>query len=95
MKVLALMGSPRKGGNTAALLAPFCEELCAGGAEVETVWLYERDIRPCLACRRCQEDWMVFGCGHGMTYSWFLTRYWTATASFWQHRFTPGTVRRP
>ena len=63
MKILVLMGSPRKDGNTAALLAPFCEELRAGGAEVETIWLYDRDIRPCLACRRCQEDWTVFGCG--------------------------------
>ena len=35
MKILVLMGSPRKDGNTAALLAPFCEELRAGGAEVE------------------------------------------------------------
>ena len=63
MKVLVLMGSPRKGGNTAALLAPFCEELRSAGTETETVWLYDRDIRPCLACRRCQEDWTAFGCG--------------------------------
>lgn len=56
MKALVLMGSPRKGGNTAALLEPFCQELRAGGAEAETIWLYDRDIRPCLACRRCQED---------------------------------------
>ena len=63
MNVLVLMGSPRKGGNTAALLAPFCEELRSAGAETETVWLYDRDIRPCLACRRCQEDWTAFGCG--------------------------------
>jgi multimeric flavodoxin WrbA len=62
MRALVLMGSPRKKGNTAALLAPFCGELEAAGLETETVWLYERDIRPCTACRRCQEDWTVFGC---------------------------------
>ncbi|MBP3510167.1 flavodoxin family protein [Oscillibacter sp.] len=62
MKALVLMGSPRKNGNTAALLKPFCEELENGGAEVETVWLYDRDIRPCVACRSCQRDWSVFGC---------------------------------
>ena len=62
MNVLVLMGSPRKEGNTAALLQPFCEELSAGGAKVETVWLYEKDIRPCLACRTCQRDWSIFGC---------------------------------
>ena len=61
MRFLILMGSPRKRGNTAALLEPFCEELAAGG-ETETVWLYDRDIRPCTACRRCQGDWGRFGC---------------------------------
>ena len=62
MKVLVLMGSPRKQGNTAALLLPFCEELESRRAETETVWLYDRDIRPCVACRACQKDWTVFGC---------------------------------
>ena len=62
MKVLILMGSPRKQGNTAALLEPFCGELRKGGAEVETLWLYDRDIYPCRACRQCQRDWTVFGC---------------------------------
>ena len=62
MKVLVLMGSPRKQGNTAALLRPFCGELENGGAEMETVWLYDRDIRPCVTCQACQKDWTVFGC---------------------------------
>ena len=62
MKALVLMGSPRKNGNTAALLKPFCKEVEDGGAEVETVWLYDKDIRPCVACRSCQRDWSVFGC---------------------------------
>lgn len=62
MKACVLMGSPRKNGNTAALLEPFCEELQKGGAEVGTVWLYGRDIRPCIACRTCQKDWTAFGC---------------------------------
>jgi len=62
MNVLVLMGSPRKEGNTAALLVPFCDELKAGGAEVETVWLYGREINPCIACRACQRDWSTFGC---------------------------------
>ena len=62
MKALILMGSPRKQGNTAALLEPFCGRLREGGAAVETVFLYDREIRPCLACRACQRDWNVFGC---------------------------------
>ena len=62
MRVLVLMGSPRKQGNTAALLEPFCEQLREEGADVETVWLYERTIQPCVACRNCQKDWTQFGC---------------------------------
>ena len=62
LNVCILMGSPRKQGNTAALLDPFCEELERGGAEVEIHWLYDMEIRPCLACRACQRDWSVFGC---------------------------------
>ena len=62
MRVLILMGSPRREGNTAALLKPFCEELERAGAELRTVWLYDQDIRPCRACRRCQEDWTAFHC---------------------------------
>lgn len=62
MKACVLMGSPRRNGNTAALLKPFCEELQKGGAEAEAVWLYDRDIRPCIACRACQKDWTVFSC---------------------------------
>lgn len=62
MRVLVLMGSPRKNGNTAALLGPFCEELERGGAEVEMVWLYDREILPCLACRSCQQDWSAPNC---------------------------------
>ena len=62
MKALLLMGSPRRNGNTAALLGTLREELEAAGMETETVQLYDRDVRPCTACRRCQEDWTVFGC---------------------------------
>ena len=62
MKALILCGSPRKNGNTAALLEPFVQELEQSGAEVETVWLYDLEIRPCVACRVCQQDWAVFGC---------------------------------
>jgi Multimeric flavodoxin WrbA len=62
MDVCILMGSPRKEGNTAALLGPFTQELEARGCRCETVWLYGRDLRPCVACRACQRDWTAFGC---------------------------------
>ena len=62
MKACILMGSPRREGNTAALLRPFTAELEAGGWETGTIRLYGRDVRPCTACRACQRDWTGFGC---------------------------------
>jgi len=56
------MGSPRKKGNTAALLTPFIEELEKTGAEVSCIRLYDKKIQPCIACRQCQNDWNIFGC---------------------------------
>lgn len=62
MRALLLQGSPRRNGNTAALLEPLREELEEAGLETETLRLCALDIRPCRACRRGQEDWTVFGC---------------------------------
>lgn len=62
MKTYILMASPRREGNTAALVAPFMDELKSAGHEAEMVWLYDKDIQPCLACRVCQKDWTKFGC---------------------------------
>lgn len=62
MQVCVLIGSPRKNGNTVQLLRPFVDELERGGAVCETIWLCDKDIRFCRACRTCQEDWSGFGC---------------------------------
>ena len=62
MKALILMGSPRKEGNTAALAAPFVDELKKAGTECTTFDVYDMDLRPCVACRTCQKDWTIFGC---------------------------------
>lgn len=62
MKCVILMGSPRKAGNTHTLLQPFMEELSAAGTEYELIWLHDKKILPCIACRACQSDWSIFGC---------------------------------
>ena len=62
MKYLILMGSPRKEGNTVSLVRPFMEELEKAGNEAEMIWLYDKEIHGCVACRACQKDWTVFGC---------------------------------
>jgi len=61
-KVCILMGSPHKNGNTAALLKPFTESLSTAGCACETVFLYDKNISPCVACRSCQQTWDSFGC---------------------------------
>lgn len=62
MKICVLMGSPRKNGNTAAIVGLFLDEMAKCGHEADMIWLYDKEIEPCLACRECQKDWTVFGC---------------------------------
>ena len=62
MKWCVLMGSPRKAGNTAALLGPFLEECGTMGVEAEVIWLYDRNINPCLGCMACQDVVGGLGC---------------------------------
>ena len=62
MKVSILMGSPRKDGNTNAILTPFIDEWKKNGNEADLFWLYDMDITGCVACRTCQKDWEGFGC---------------------------------
>ncbi|MDR2051579.1 MAG: flavodoxin family protein [Deltaproteobacteria bacterium] len=62
MKICILMGSPRKNGNTDALLSPFVEELDRARCAYSLFRLYDLKIAPCIACRACQQDWSIFGC---------------------------------
>ena len=55
MKVLAINGSPRKGGNTAHLIKHVFEELEREGIDTELVELSGHRIRGCIACYRCIE----------------------------------------
>jgi len=50
MKVMAFVGSPRKGGNTDILLDSFLEGAQSKGAETEKVYLYETEINLCQGC---------------------------------------------
>jgi multimeric flavodoxin WrbA len=53
--VVAVVGSPRPGGNTAALAAAALDELRSRGARCETVSLAEWSIAPCIAHDGCGE----------------------------------------
>ena len=62
MKYCILMGSPRKNGNTIKLLDAFIEELQLQQIQYDLIWLYDKHIEPCIACRECQKNWTIFGC---------------------------------
>lgn len=56
MKVLAIAGSPRRGGNTDTLLDQAIAGARSAGAEVDLVVLSKLKIAPCIACNRCFAD---------------------------------------
>ncbi len=55
-KILILLGSPRKKGNSALLAAQVSKGAKAKGAEVETVYLNGLNIKPCQGCEKCQQE---------------------------------------
>lgn len=55
LKVLAFNGSPRKGGNTATLLASLAEGVVEGGGEIEIIRTCKLAMQPCIACGGCDE----------------------------------------
>jgi multimeric flavodoxin WrbA len=52
-KILAVVGSPRKGGNTDVLVSKMAEGAGAAGAQVEVIRLGELQIRECDGCHAC------------------------------------------
>ena len=55
MRILAVSGSPRRGGNTDVLLDLAIAGARSEGAEVETVILNRLDVACCIECNRCFE----------------------------------------
>jgi multimeric flavodoxin WrbA len=54
MRMLAFNSSPRKTkSNTNRILLPFIEGAKEAGADVDLVYLYDRNIKPCLGCYNC------------------------------------------
>ena len=55
MKVVGIVGSPRRGGNTEILTQIALEEIKKEGIETELISLAEKRIAPCDGCRSCIE----------------------------------------
>jgi multimeric flavodoxin WrbA len=56
MKVVGFNGSPRKDGNTFALINRVCHELEKEGIETDIVQLSEKEIHGCIGCYKCSEN---------------------------------------
>jgi multimeric flavodoxin WrbA len=55
LRVLGLVGSPRKGGNTDLLVSRILAGAGASNHLTEKVYLYALGISPCVDCRSCQK----------------------------------------
>jgi multimeric flavodoxin WrbA len=54
-KVLVLLGSPRRKGNSAILADQITKGAKSAKAKVETIYLHGKTIEPCKACFTCQK----------------------------------------
>jgi multimeric flavodoxin WrbA len=55
MKVLGVVCSPRKGGNTEVMVQEALAGAQACGAETELVTVWDKDIKPCDGCLSCEK----------------------------------------
>jgi multimeric flavodoxin WrbA len=59
MKILALVGSPRKKGNTDLLVDAALAEAAKHGHKGRKLYLYDYEIKPCVDCRACKKGELV------------------------------------
>ena len=57
VRVLGIVGSPRRQGNTETLVDEVLRGAQEAGAQTEKVILNELEIAPCQACETCLETW--------------------------------------
>ena len=56
MRVLGIVGSPRKEGNTYELVKYTLNKINAGGIETEPIYLSGKNIQPCKGCDACRKN---------------------------------------
>ncbi len=55
MRVLGLVGSPRKDSNTDLVVSRILDGAAANNHAVEKLYLYGLDLKPCMDCRACKQ----------------------------------------
>ena len=66
MKILALIGSPRRGSNTATLVEQILRGSETKGHTSEKLYLYDYEISLCIDCRNCKRGNYVCTVNDGM-----------------------------
>ncbi len=56
MKILILNGTPRKGGNTQALVNAFTKGAEDSGHEVKEIDVYHKNVHECMGCEYCHKN---------------------------------------
>jgi multimeric flavodoxin WrbA len=64
-KVLILIGSPRKNGNT-SILAEHLVKFLSKDKKIKKLYLYDYNLKPCVDCRVCKKGEMVCALKDGM-----------------------------
>ena len=57
MKILAIIGSRRKNGNTSCLIQSLLAPAGKGGAQTETIFLGDYNFGGCTGCEGCRSSW--------------------------------------
>jgi multimeric flavodoxin WrbA len=55
MKILGLVGSPRKGSNTDLIVSAILEGGGANNHLTEKIYLYDFEVTPCVDCKACKK----------------------------------------
>lgn len=65
-KVLGVVGSPRSGGNSDALLRHILKGVHDKDIATEAIHLRDYSFEPCIGCERCRKDEICTGLNDGM-----------------------------
>ena len=54
LKIIGIVGSPRKDGNTEFMVKTALDEINKHGIETELITLHDKNISYCIGCDKCK-----------------------------------------